>query len=48
MFLECVFSMVQRQKLRANGLNKPKQKVWHVRQAILKTATGADCRKRRS
>ena len=27
MSLECVVSIVQRQKIKANGLNKPKQKV---------------------
>ena len=31
MSLECVASVLQRQKLMANGLNKPKQKVWYVR-----------------
>ena len=31
MSLECVISVVQRQKLTANGLSKPKQKTWYVR-----------------
>ena len=40
MTLECVVSMVPRQKLTANGVNKPEQKVWYVRQAILETPRG--------
>ena len=31
MSLECVVSAVQRRRPTANGLNKPKQKVWYVR-----------------
>ena len=48
MSLECVVSMVQRQKIKANGLSKPKQNVSYVRQAILETAIERGCRKRRS
>ena len=32
---ECVSSVVQRQKLTANGLNKPKEKVSYVSKKIL-------------
>ena len=45
MSLECVVSMVQGEELTANGLNKPKQKVWYVRQATLETAIERGCRK---
>ena len=46
--LECVVSIVQRQKLTANDLNKPnrpKQKVWYLRWAILETAIERGCGK---
>ena len=46
MSLECIVSVVQRQKLTANGPNKPKEKVWYVRQAILETVIEKDCGKR--
>ena len=48
MSLECVASVLQRQKLMANGLNKPKQKVWYVRYAILETVIERGCGKRSS
>ena len=38
MSLEFVVSVVQRQKLTANSLNKLKQKVWYIRWANLETA----------
>ena len=40
------FSVLYRKKLTANGLSKPKQKVWDVRQTILETAIEKDCGKR--
>ena len=45
MSLECPVSMIQKQKLTENGLNKPKQKFWHVRQAILEIAIEGSCGK---
>ena len=48
MSLECDVSVVQGQKLMANGLNKPKQKVWYVRYAILETVIERGCGKRSS
>ena len=32
---ECVVSVVQRQKLKVNGLNKPKHKFWYVSKKVL-------------
>ena len=38
MSLKCVVFIIQRQKITANGLNKPKQKVWYVNWVVLETA----------
>ena len=46
MSLECVVSIAQRQKLTANGFNKPKQKVLCIKQAILEAAIERGCGKR--